>query len=154
MLPKWHVLIGFVFSYTLIYFFNISFSAGTIIFLSSFLIDADHYLYYAFYKKDWNPIHSVKWFYNLIEKHKKLTIAEKKMIKGHILIFHGIEFWAVLLLSGIYFNKLFLFVLTGVGIHMVADWTYLIRSHKSVYLKFSQTWIFIRNKNTKGLREL
>lgn len=153
MLPKWHILIGFISSYILIYFFNISIVAGLIIFLSSFLIDADHYFFYAFYKKDWNPINSVRWFYALVEKHEKLTLKEKKMLKGHILIFHGVEFWIPLFIAGVYLNKIFLFILAGVGIHMIADWIQLIYSYKSIYFKISPIWVFTRNKKKKGLKE-
>jgi len=151
MLPKWHILIGFVVSYLLVYYFNFSLVVGLIIFSSSFIIDIDHYFYYAIYKKDWNPFNAIEWFYELVEKHKKLTITEKKMIKNHILIFHGIEFWMIIFILGIYLNKVFLFILTGIGIHMLADWAQLIYSHRPISLKFSQILVFIKNKNKKEL---
>lgn len=150
MLPKWHVLIGFVVSYILVYFFNFPLLVGLIIFLSSVLIDGDHYLWYGFKTKDWNPLHAVSWFYDLIEKHKKLSHSEKRMFKKHLLIFHGIEFWIILLILGVYINPLFIYILIGVGIHMIADWSKLLCDELPAYTKISQIAVWEKNKSKKA----
>ncbi|MDP2673070.1 MAG: hypothetical protein Q8O84_04625, partial [Nanoarchaeota archaeon] len=49
MLPKYHVLFGFLFSLILFLIFPfIGLSGFLIIFISSVLIDIDHYLFYVF----------------------------------------------------------------------------------------------------------
>ena len=53
MYPKHHILLGFIFSvFVFILFPKIGILGVSIIFLSSFLIDVDHYIGYAIRKRD------------------------------------------------------------------------------------------------------
>jgi len=146
MLPKWHILIGFVFSYILVYFFNVSTISGFIIFISSFLIiDLDHYFLYILTKKDFNFIR----FYNSsLDEHKKylnLSEEERRAYKKKLFIFHGVEFWMVLIILA-FFNDVFLLVLAGFVIHIIADWIEMYFIHEPFYIKFSQIYTYIKNK--------
>ncbi|MEK6830589.1 MAG: hypothetical protein AABX77_01010, partial [Nanoarchaeota archaeon] len=62
MLPKYHIIIGLIASIAIYLIFNLTIFQASIIFLSSFLIDADHYLLYIFRKKDFSLINSIKYF--------------------------------------------------------------------------------------------
>lgn len=118
------------------------------IFLSSFLIDFDHYLYYAFKKKNFNPQYSHK---NLVEKRKdwlRLSKEEKQEYKRPLIIFHGIEFWILLFIFS-FFNKTFIFILIGIFIHIIVDHIEILYFKDVFYHKFSQIWVIIKNKNKK-----
>jgi len=117
---KWHFLFGFLVSYVLVYFFDFSLVAGTIIFISSWIIDGDHYLWYAFEMKDWNPLHAIRWYLNSIPTWFKIPIREREKFKRGVFVCHGLIFW--LILGALSFvHIIFLWILIGVGIHMVAD---------------------------------
>lgn len=94
MLPKWHLLFGAIFSLILylifpqIGIFNIS-----LIFLSSILIDFDHYLWTIKRKKYFNLKEVYLWNKNLPKNHKPIT---------HI--FHTIEFIIFIAILSFYFN--------------------------------------------------
>jgi hypothetical protein len=150
---KWHILFGFVISYILVYFFNFTIFAGLIIFLSSWLIDGDHYLWYAFEMKDWNPFHGIKWYLNSIPTWFKLPLKEREKFKRGVFIFHGILFWLILgALS--FLHPIFLWVLIGVAIHMAADLPDLIIRGEPLYNKIFPCYVIKRNKNKKGLKDL
>lgn len=150
---KWHFLFGFVISYILVYFFNFSIFAGIIIFLSSWMIDGDHYLWYAFEMKDWNPIHGIKWYLSTIPTWFKLSIKEREEFKRGVFIFHGLLFWLVLAALS-FIHPLFLWILIGVAIHMVSDLIDLHFRGEPLYNKIFPCLVIRRNKNKKGLRDL
>jgi hypothetical protein len=148
MLPKWHILFGFAVSYILVYFFNTPLITGLIIFLASFLIDADHYLWYVCTKRNLNPVKAIKWFYKLRAHGKTLTHKERESIKHHILIFHGIELWAVIALLGV-IHSFFFWILIGIGTHMVADWAESVHRKTPLYKKISQIAVWEKNKSKR-----
>ena len=94
---KWHLLISFIASYVLVYFYNFNLLAGLIIFLSSILIDGDHYLWYGFGTKDWNPLHAIRWHIGAIPKWLSLSIQERNKFRRGVFFCHGILFWAILI---------------------------------------------------------
>jgi len=109
MLPKWHILLGVVFSLILYFFFNISLFNSSIVFLVSVLIDTDHYLWWVFKKKNFSLTKSYLWMKNLPKIHKpKLDI------------FHTIEFLIFIGVLSLIYN-LFLFVLLGLLFHSTVD---------------------------------
>lgn len=150
---KHHLLIGFVASYILVYFFDFSIYAGLIIFISSWLIDIDHYPWYSFEMKDWNPVHAIKWYLHSTPKWLALSPKEKGEFKKGVFVFHGIEFWIILLALS-FFHIFFLWVLIGVMIHMVADWIDLRLRREMLYNKIFPIHIIRRNKNKKRLDKL
>ncbi len=122
MFPKAHIIYGFLFSL----FFYIIFPKTPLIyvfaiFISSFLIDFDHYLYYIFHKKDFSLKNSFVYFKKKINLLKKLPKNRRKKISRGIYIFHGIESVFILLIMGHFLHKVFYFVSIGVLFHLVLD---------------------------------
>ena len=154
---KWHLLFGFVVSYILVYFFDISIFAGTIIFLSSWLIDVDHYFWYVLEMKDWNPLNAarnaINWYKKSIPKWFKLSLEEREKFRRGVFVFHGLLFWLILVALS-FFHPIFLWILAGVGIHMVADLIDLYFRREPLYNKIFPCYVIRRNKNKKELREL
>lgn len=148
MLPRYHFIIGLLASLILFYFFQLTLLQAFIIFLSSVLIDIDHYFYYVFKKRDLNPINSSKWFFKKRSKWFKLSPEKRSKYKTSILIFHGAEFWVLLgFLS--FFNSIFLFFLIGIVIHMLFDFIEMIYHQEFIYYKLSQAYVWLRNKRKK-----
>lgn len=150
---KWHLLIGFTAAYILVQFFGFTLQAGLIIFLSSWLIDIDHYFWYATEAKDKNPINAIKWYMESIPKWFRMTPNERNEFKRGIFVFHGLFFIILLILLSLYY-QFFFWVFIGVIIHMVADWINLIYLKEPLYNKIFPTYVMIRNKNKKVLTSL
>ena len=150
---KYHLLIGIVVSFTLVKLFNLSLVAGLTIFIASWLIDIDHYFWYGFSTKDWNPLHAIKWYIKSIPKWHKLSLKEKEKYKRGVFIFHGILFWGILAALS-FVNNLFFWILIGVSIHMVADWIDLKMKSEPLYNKIFPLYVIKRNEGKRSLREL
>ena len=150
---KWHILIGFTASYILIQFFNFPLSTGIIIFISSWLIDIDHYLWYTFEAKDPNPFHAIKWYLKSIPRWHNLSFKEREKFKRGVFILHGISFWIILTILS-FVQEIFLWILIGVTIHMVADLIDLTRRGEPLYNKILPYYVIRRNKNKKRLDKL
>jgi len=148
MLVKYHILLGILFSFSLVYFFNISPSAAVVIFLSSVLIDIDHYILYICKTRDF----SLKNAYNYSVKSKKIWLGlspkKREKYKTSFMFLHGIEFLALLVALS-FLSKFFFYIFLGVFFHLLADWLELLYLNLPLYLKFSQMYVFIRNKNKK-----
>jgi len=151
MLPKYHILFGLLFSYILIYFFNFSIISGIIIFLSSVLIDADHYFYFVFKKKNISLKNAFNFFTNIRKKYIALPKKEKRKYSTPIFIFHGIEFILILIFLS-FVNKFFLWILIGVLFHLIFDLAELIYTKGIFLTKISQIYVMIRNKNKKSFK--
>lgn len=122
MLPKYHIIFGFLFSAILFLIFPfIGFLGFLIIFASSVLIDVDHYIYYIFAKKNLSLKNAYKYFF---EKRKKYIFAlssSNEKINPAMYFFHGIEILLILFILGIFLNELFLFVFIGFSFHLFLD---------------------------------
>jgi hypothetical protein len=147
---KWHVLVGFVISYILIYFFNLEISAGLIIFLSSWMIDIDHYFWYGVTARDWIPIHAISWYKKSCKKWSQMTREKRKQFKIGVFIFHSLVFIVILAILS-FLSKIFLFILLGVIIHMLLDLIDLIHRGDSLSNKLFLCYIIRKNKNKKSL---
>jgi len=145
MLPKYHILIGLVFSSILYLIFNISIFTSLLVFFSSFLIDVDHYIIYIFKTKDFSLTKTYKCGVETAKAWRKLKPSERKKYKKPIFIFHGVEFWIFLLLLS-FFNFYFFWVFLGVIIHMVGDFADLVHYQDPFYFKLSQIYLLISNK--------
>jgi len=148
MMPKWHLLFGFILSYVLIYFFNLSVIYGAIIFLSSIFIDLDHVLVYFLETKNLHP--KKFWEYSMEKKRKWENLDQLEMDRAQRPhnILHGVEF-ALFLLILSFFTKIFLFILFGILFHLLCDLVYLIYQKEHVSFKLSQVWLWQRNKKRK-----
>src|SRR3989344_7888189 len=99
MLPKHHILLGFIFSLVTFFLFSqIGTLGGVVIFLSSFLIDFDHYIYYIFKKKDFSLKRAYLWYKEKGEKIDRTKINLRKNYFVAHYYFHGIE-WIFLFVA-------------------------------------------------------
>jgi hypothetical protein len=143
MLPKTHIIFGLIFSaIILIIFPNISLTGFFILWISTFLIDFDHYLFYAWLKKDFNPHNSFKWF---MKKHKEYLILSEEEKKNKIqipCIFHGVEAIGFLLIMYLIFKlDIFLLIIIGFIFHESLDLISII------YIKGNFNHIISQTKN-------
>lgn len=139
MLPKYHVILGAIFSGILYWLFSLTIFQTSLVFLSSILIDFDHYLWYIQRKKDYN----LKNAYNFL---KKLSENLKKPI---IMVFHTIEFLIfVYLLS--YLWKGFTFILIGMVFHSITDILYFGTKNMIHIREYSLIrYLILRKKHPK-----
>ncbi len=148
MLPKWHILYGYIFSLVLVYFFNFSLFAGFITFMASVFIDMDHVLLYFLKTKNLNPWKFYSWSLKRKDHYIKLNFSERKQLKAPHFIFHGIEF--VILISFLSFlHPFFFWILLGILLHLILDFLALISEKEHLAIKLSQIWLWQRNKNRK-----
>ncbi|MBT4135713.1 hypothetical protein HOD75_04245 [archaeon] len=148
MLPKKHIILGLVFTIIFYYIFDTTILQTTLIFLSTFLIDFDHYLWFIINKKDPNLKNAITWFKQKREKWIHLSHKEKQNYKIPLIVFHGLEFWIVLYIISLKY-PLLAFSLIGISFHMVLDWIELIILKEPIIYKFSQTHLYLRNKGKK-----
>lgn len=121
-MPSSHVILGFIFALGLWYIFPSTGVVGFwIIFLSSFLIDFDHYLGYVIRKKDFSPMRSYDWNLKTTKKSFSLTRKENDQFYTFICIFHGVEVLILLLILGFFVSKYFFFVFIGFSFHLALD---------------------------------
>ena len=121
MLPKYHILLGFIFVLILFFLFpEISILNLTIIFFSSWLIDVDHFFYYISKTGDFNLIKCYKWYRAHLRKTLSLPMNERKKVYSGLYFFHGIEWIIILFLLGNYFS-IFFFVFLGFSLHWIVD---------------------------------
>ena len=121
MLPKIHIILGLIFSAILFFFFpNLGWLGFSITFLSSVLIDIDHYIYYIFRKGNFNFFKAYNYFFETMQKGKNMPKKERKKYFYGFFIMHGIEFIIfLLLLSNL--SHYFAYIAIGAGFHLVLD---------------------------------
>ena len=107
MLPKAHIILGSIFS-IILYFLGLTPLQCTVIFLSSFLIDFDHYAWYVIKKKDFS-LRNAYYFLKGLEKEKPV-----------MMIFHTFEFILLILILSLFYD-FFLFILIGMLFHSLLD---------------------------------
>lgn len=157
MFPKYHLLLGFMFSLILFIFCpKITLLTAIIIFLSSFLIDIDHYIFLAFNSKQKNIFKA--YFEGIQLKKKSISVSKKqrKDIPGGFYLFHGVESLIILFLLGFFVNKVFYFILIGFLFHLVLDYLesfiYYSRNRKIStifdYIYFKKSNKTLKNKSS------
>jgi len=154
MYPKTHLIFGLIFAGLIWLFFPpIGFLGFFLILVSSVLIDVDHYLFYVWKVKDWSLIRAYRWSIKVDKILLTLKREEIQEYKSFIFIFHGIEFWLILLFL-IPLSNTFVFILLGIAIHMVLDFIDLFQRNVPLTLKLSQVYNLIKNKNKLDLNKL
>lgn len=149
MLPKYHILFGFLFVILLYLLFpQLNFLALSIIFFSSFLIDVDHMFYYSIKKKNLNPLKAYLWFVNNVKRTLSLPMNERKKIYSGFYIFHGVEWIIILFLLGVFIHPFFTYIGIGFVFHMLVDIPDEIHK-KRTFDKFSLIWNYYRFKKTR-----
>lgn len=149
MLVKYHVISGIILSALIWFVFpSIGFFGFALILLSSFLIDADHYLYSRLEYKTKTIKEAYQTLMKKREQWLKVPSYERTQFKRGVFVFHCIEFWIILALLSLFF-KFFLFVLIGVLIHMTLDFIDLKKNKEPLYTKFSLIYLIYKNKGRK-----
>ena len=151
MKPNFHIFLGLLFSLFILILFPKIGLGFFIIFLSTILIDIDHYLYFVYRKKDWNLKKAYNWFLNLHEKYISLPKSKRKQFYGSICWLHGIETFILLAILGL-FSPIFLFILTGFTFHLLVDDIYDLIKRNPGH-NFSSIYIFIKSKKLKHIDE-
>ncbi len=152
MLPSRHIIFGAIASALLFLAFpSIGLAGSIIIFLSSVLIDVDHYLYYAIRYNDWNLKNAYKWFIHKSRGWNKLSLIQKENYPRVILLLHGVECLVVLALL-ILVDRAFLFIIIGFIIHLLLDLIELYNNNESLMIKTSQIYVYKRNKKIKNTK--
>lgn len=109
MLPKYHILLGIMFTCIIYWFVSINIFQASLIFLASILIDFDHYIWYVQRKKDFSLKNAYN-FLNGLGGNGKKFILFLHTIEFHILIGVLIFIW-----TG------FFYVLIGMIFHSISD---------------------------------
>jgi len=148
MFPRWHILLGLIFSLLWkIIFPNTELIYIVIIFLASVLVDFDHYL---------TGVRATGRFElsRIFEYYKKRQIfLESKRLKGikqkdYLQIFHTVEFHLGVLLLGIFVWSVFLYIFAGMMFHSVVDFIDLYRKEWVYGREFWLTiWLVKKIKN-------
>lgn len=136
MMPKQHIIINLIISLILFLFIEPVYSM--IIFLSSVLIDADHYLYYVIEKKKFSLKKAYNWHLIRLKKYRQLSDKEKDRHKNFLFVFHGIEPLVIVYLLSLYFPVLF-YVFLGFAMHLTED---LFVAHKDRITKMKLFLIY------------
>ena len=148
MLPRTHIIFGLLFAAGVFFVFHISFISASLIFLSSFLIDLDHYIYGAYKKKTLRLTKIYSFFIGQRQKWRSLSYEQKKKSEFPILIFHGAEFFLLILLLSLKLPIL-LFVFLGGIFHMLLDYMDILWNRDPLYVKLSPAYVYLNNKNRR-----
>jgi hypothetical protein len=122
MLPKYHIILGFFFSSLLFVILpSIGLLNTGVIFLSSFLIDIDHYLLFVVKKRNLNPKKAVEWFFKKKEKYDRIPVKNRNNFYSGFYFLHGFELLVILFLFGLFLSDIFFFILSGFIFHLFLD---------------------------------
>ena len=120
MLPKKHIFLGAIFSALFwILFPETAWYNVSLIFLSSFAIDFDHYMCAVLKNKSLSLPKALK-YYKEVSRLEKVEFKKGIFRKGNFHVFHTIEFNALILAIGFVFSP-FLYVLLGMISHEFLD---------------------------------
>ncbi|MEI6849440.1 MAG: hypothetical protein WCK29_00215 [archaeon] len=121
MLPRWHILLGFLFSLLIYVIFpQISLISLSLVFLSSFLIDFDHYLIAVIKTKKLGLFNAFAYFKKL-DREEQLKLKKGIKQRGPLMVFHTVEFHILVLLAAIFIHPLFYSILVGMLFHSIID---------------------------------
>ncbi|OGJ15843.1 hypothetical protein A3K73_01605 [Candidatus Pacearchaeota archaeon RBG_13_36_9] len=148
MLPKTHIILGFLFAAAMFFVFHIPLISASLIFFSSFLIDFDHYIYGAYKKKTLSFKKIYSFFIEHRTKWRSLSYEQKKKSKYPILLFHGVEFILLIFLLSFKFN-IFYFIFLGSLFHIFVDYIEVLSEKDPLYVKASVLYVYFNNKNKK-----
>lgn len=113
----YHFSVSLILSLILFPFFSYP---SFMIFIGGFLVDLDHWIFYAYYYKK----------FSLKEGYHFFSVGRIQECKGKIFLFHTIEFLVLLIVLSIYY-KLVYFILLGFITHILMDWSIELSKQKS-----------------------
>jgi len=117
------------------------------------LIDIDHYFWYVFTFKEWNPLAALRWHKKHHTKWVLVGQKERAKFKKGVFIFHSILLVTLLgILSTL--NLFFFSIFLGVLVHIIADLIALVYYHEPLYIKLCPYLVMRRNKNKESFKKL
>ena len=120
MVPRWHIFWGGILSILIwIFFPETAWYNLALFFLSSVLIDFDHYMCAVIKNKSLSLPKALRYYDKAIELEKK-RYDQGIRRKGDFHVFHTIEFHALVFAIGLVF-KPFLFIFLGMTFHSLLD---------------------------------
>ena len=126
MFPRWHVLYGAIFAAVIFWLApGVGISNVILIFLSSFLIDFDHYVNAVVKTRQF----SLKSAFDYHDEEGRRQHKEKKRgirRRGDFHLFHTLEFHALIGVLGIFWSPFF-FIFIGMVFHSLLDIVSLVR---------------------------
>ena len=141
MLPRWHIFWGAIFTLIIWYFAqDLKPIYLLLIFLSTFLIDLDHYLVAV---KENNTL-SLKRSLIYFKENNKKEISDHKKGKrnrGHFFLFHTIEFHIFIAILGLFWIGFF-YIFIAMVFHSLLDLFWLLY-HDMFYVRefFLFNWL-------------
>ena len=134
MIPRYHIILGAIFSLIIWGIFpEINWFFILLIFLSSFLVDFDHYILAVMKTGKIGLIDAFGYYRKLKEKAK----WERGKKKSFFFLFHTIEFHILIGLLGFVWVGFF-YIFIGMVIHFILDFSYLAYK-KRIYKR----WFFL-----------
>lgn len=157
MLPKIHIIFGLAFSILLFLLFpSIGWIGFLIIFLSSFLIDIDHYLYYVYKTRKWGIKDSFRWYFKNKKIFNSMNKKQKDKVYTGLCFLHGIE--AIILLLIVWFlfypNNFIFFIILGFVFHQLLDAIHIYTSEYRYDKVISFIYSVKQARNKKLLQEI
>jgi len=120
MLPRWHIFFGAIFTWIIWkYFPETSLFYLSLVFLSSFLIDFDHYVN-AVIKTGKLSLFEAFEYHRITGKIGKKLHEKGIRKKGDFHLFHTVEFHALIGILGIFWPA-FMFIFIGMIFHSILD---------------------------------
>lgn len=150
MYPFKHFLWAYFIGVALMFFYSDFTVLPVVLFiLGSTLIDVDHYLYYVYKKKDWSLINAYNWFIQQSLKPQNIVV-KNRLTARHILIFHGIEALAIVLLLGLWIEAA-RYIFLGMLLHIILDWVVEVVAGVNILYshKISQIKNWVKNKRSR-----
>lgn len=121
MLPRWHIILGAVFTFLFwLAFPQTAWYYLAILFFSAFLIDFDHYMD-AVIKTGKISLFDAFAYHRKLEKQEIAECKKGIRRRGDFHVFHTVEFHALVLLAGVLIHPVFLYVFAGMCFHSVVD---------------------------------
>jgi len=153
MLPKSHFLLGVVAAIVLYFGFEIGILGCLVFLIATIGIDVDHYLYYAYRKKDWNLRKAATWFIEKGEVFMKMSKKKRSGIYSGFWFLHGIEVVVLTWLVGYFIWELFYFVSAGFLFHLILDWIHQL-SWRGRLDKFSIVYDYFKYNKLKFIDDV
>lgn len=122
---------------------NLNFLYIALIFLSSFMIDLDHYINALYQTRSFDYRKNFRWYREVYGLRVKKDKAKGIRRRGPFHLFHTIEFHILVLLLGIFVWEGFYFIFIGMIYHSLLDIIMLVRNN-SMYERefFFFNWIY------------
>lgn len=125
MRPLFHIILGGIFSLIIFLIFpSIKLFGALIVFISSILLDLDHYIYFIWKKKQLSLVSSYSYFVKQEKFFLSLPRKKRNSCYGFFPFLHGVEVLIFLSIGSIFWKPL-IFILIGISFHLILDQIYL-----------------------------